>query len=284
MRRWAATSAAAQLLAALIAAPVGAATPIGEAFEPAGDNCTGNATYIQSGSPGGQYAAPFAGVITAWSHQALGSSTQLRLKVAHSEGGNDFTIVGESELVQETSETASAHPVRIPVVAGDVIGFYLAPNVPCLRVTGAYAYLWKPGEDTAVGTTASFATGAPAELDIAAILEPDADHDGFGDETQDQCPTDASTQGPCPDATPPDTQIVSGPKEKTKKKTATFEFTSNEPGSFECSLDAGAFAACSSPDTLKVKKGKHTFEVRAIDQAGNVGAPATDSWKRKKKK
>jgi len=30
------------------------------------------------------------------------------------------------------------------------------------------------------------------------MLEPDADHDGFGDETQDQCPTHASTQGPCP--------------------------------------------------------------------------------------
>jgi hypothetical protein len=26
-------------------------------------------------------------------------------------------------------------------------------------------------------------------LDLSATLEPDADHDGFGDETQDQCPT-----------------------------------------------------------------------------------------------
>jgi hypothetical protein len=25
-----------------------------------------------------------------------------------------------------------------------------------------------------------------------------ADHDGFGDETQDQCPTNAGTQGACP--------------------------------------------------------------------------------------
>jgi hypothetical protein len=35
-------------------------------------------------------------------------------------------------------------------------------------------------------------------LDLSATLEPDADHDGFGDETQDQCPTNASTQGACP--------------------------------------------------------------------------------------
>jgi hypothetical protein len=33
-----------------------------------------------------------------------------------------------------------------------------------------------------------------------------------------------------------------------------------------------------------VKKGKHTFQVQAIDEAGNVGSPATDTWKRKKKK
>ena len=86
------------------------------------------------------------------------------------------------------------------------------------------------------------------------------------------------------DATPPDARITKMPKDKTKKKAATFEFSSSEPGStFQCSLDGGAFAACISPHTVNVKKGKHTFEVRAVDQAGNVGAPASDTWKRKKK-
>lgn len=33
---------------------------------------------------------------------------------------------------------------------------------------------------------------------IEAFVEPDADRDGFGDETQDRCPNDASTQAPCP--------------------------------------------------------------------------------------
>jgi hypothetical protein len=89
------------------------------------------------------------------------------------------------------------------------------------------------------------------------------------------------------DTTPPGTTITSGPKDKTKKKTATFEFTGTDAravANFQCSLDGGAFATCTSPHTVKVKKGKHTFEVRAVDQAGNVGAPASDSWKRKKKK
>ena len=30
-----------------------------------------------------------------------------------------------------------------------------------------------------------------------ADVEPDADGDGFGDETQDQCPSDKATHGAC---------------------------------------------------------------------------------------
>jgi hypothetical protein len=78
-----------------------------------------------------------------------------------------------------------------------------------------------------------------------------------------------------------------GPKNKTKKNTASFEFAGSDAraiSDFECSLDREAFRARSSPYTVKVKPGKHTFQVRAIDQAGNVGPPATDTWKRKKKK
>ncbi len=90
------------------------------------------------------------------------------------------------------------------------------------------------------------------------------------------------------DTSPPDTTITAGPKDKTKKKTATFEFSGTDAravASFRCSLDGGAFAACASPYTVKVKKGKHTFSVSAGDEAGNVDAtPASDDWKVKKKK
>jgi hypothetical protein len=40
------------------------------------------------------------------------------------------------------------------------------------------------------------------ELLVQAVIEPDADHDGFGDETQDACPTQATTQGACDKAAP----------------------------------------------------------------------------------
>jgi hypothetical protein len=87
---------------------------------------------------------------------------------------------------------------------------------------------------------------------------------------------------------PPDTTITKGPKDKTRKKRATFEFTGTDAravSAFQCKLDAGPFVACTSPYRVRVKKGKHTFQVQAIDQAGNVdGSPATDTWKRKKKR
>lgn len=91
---------------------------------------------------------------------------------------------------------------------------------------------------------------------------------------------------PTADTTPPETTIVTGPPNKTKKKRASFEFISSEPGSsFECSLDGGAFAPCASGHTFKAKKGRHSFAVRAIDAAANVDpTPARDDWKVRKKR
>ena len=88
-------------LAALAAASsAGAATQIGETFTPmAPQPPCGPGTWLQSGSPNGQYAAPFAGVISSWSYQATASPQgQLKLKVVRLIGTNTFLVVGESEL------------------------------------------------------------------------------------------------------------------------------------------------------------------------------------------
>jgi hypothetical protein len=84
----------------------------------------------------------------------------------------------------------------------------------------------------------------------------------------------------------PDVTITSGPSGKTKDKTPTFKFSSTDPtAKFSCSLDDAAPAACRSPFTSKkLKKGKHTFAVFATNSAGNKSAPATRSFKVKKKK
>ncbi len=83
------------------------------------------------------------------------------------------------------------------------------------------------------------------------------------------------------DTTPPQTTITSGVSGTTSIVSPTFAFTSNEAAStFECRLDTAVFTPCSSPHaTGPLTLGAHTFEVRAIDQAGNVDlSPASRSF------
>jgi hypothetical protein len=70
----------------------------------------------------------------------------------------------------------------------------------------------------------------------------------------------------------PNTTIISGPPILTNNPIATISFTSTEVGStFECSVDNGVFAPCTSPWTsAPLIDGKHAFQVRATDPAGNM--------------
>jgi hypothetical protein len=83
------------------------------------------------------------------------------------------------------------------------------------------------------------------------------------------------------DKTQPDTAITSAPPASTTETAAAFGFSSTEAGStFNCSLDGGAYAACTSPKSYAgLSLGSHTFGVRAVDPVGNVDStPAGYSW------
>ena len=83
------------------------------------------------------------------------------------------------------------------------------------------------------------------------------------------------------DTAPPNTFFDDVPPDPSNDDAPSFEFSANEPGAtFECRLDGGAWGACSSPETIGLLlDGSHTFEVRAIDGAGNVDAsPASHTW------
>jgi hypothetical protein len=109
-----------------------------------------------------------------------------------------------------------------------------------------------------------------------------------GDDTIVAC-ADVDGSGACgadePSATatkhwvglPPPPVITSG---VVQGAIATFTFTSTIAGAtFECRVDAAEFAPCTSPFTTGfLAAGPHTFDVRVRDAAGNVGAPARQTF------
>ena len=127
-------------------------------------------------------------------------------------------MVADGASVLQTIPPASGlhtFPTGISVRAGDFVGINSTDGT-CATPTGnagdSYDVYSTP---IPFGTPTDFGPSSGWIWDISARLESDADHDGFGDETQDQCPTDANTQGPCPVA--PVTPVTTAKKKKCKK-------------------------------------------------------------------
>lgn len=86
----------------------------------------------------------------------------------------------------------------------------------------------------------------------------------------------APPDGAVADATPdgggaPETTITSGPTgDVIAGLSLAYTFTSDTGETFECRVDAEAFAGCTSPHTITALVGAHTFEVRARDAGGDV--------------
>jgi hypothetical protein len=278
-----------------LSASAPAAVTIGATGGNGAAECPPDFTWAQDSTAVGSPAyvvPPGGGVITSWSHDRgpAAATAQLRLKVFRKTGPNTYLTVGQSDFETLTGAGVNTFATRVAVAGGDILGFRItAAAISCRRngISGDLAVASGPAQpDPPIGSSVSFGSVGAFLLNLAATVEPDCDGDGFGDETQDgELPPIAAC-----DPNPPATTITKGPKDKVKtrkrKAKVSFEFTSSEPGAtFECSLDGAQFAPCATPDTFKVKKGKHSFQVRAKDPAGNVdGSPATDDWKVKKKK
>jgi len=83
------------------------------------------------------------------------------------------------------------------------------------------------------------------------------------------------------DLTAPEVTITGKPDSLTNLRDASFGFSASEAGStFQCRLDEGTFAACTSPVNFStLEDGSHTFSVKATDIVGNTTAsPASFTW------
>jgi hypothetical protein len=195
-------------LAAVLAAGAIAA-PAAPAATEVGSDCSATTgsievTAIQLAQVGSALplAAPAAGVLTKWKVNNVLPALPYtsKLKVMRPTGGvNQFTTVSESAS-QPLSSASVGFEARIPVQAGDHFGVGGGAGTAalwCSTGNPGDSLGVKPGDITS-GMTAEYGPSAGNQLALLVTIEPDADKDGFGDETQDFCPQNAAVQVPCP--------------------------------------------------------------------------------------
>lgn len=295
---WAPVLALGALLLAV--PPAGAVVTIGSDLETApgnADPCDPDAgcTIANAVVAGEQLASPLDGVVVRWQVRAqatAGVPVDLRLRVIREGVGAEFRALSSSttRTIPATGLGTFSFPTRQAIGSGDRIGLDVEPPsdellIIATAVPGPVFDRWQPplGNVFIPPTAASNA----GEVTVNADIEADADDDGFGDETQDDCPGAAGIRRGC-ETVPPETTIVKGPKPKIKtrkrRKRVRFEFVSSEAGSdFRCEVDNGYGEGCRSPFRERFRRGRHRFEVQAIDAAGNADpTPATLEFKLKR--
>jgi hypothetical protein len=77
----------------------------------------------------------------------------------------------------------------------------------------------------------------------------------------------------------PQVTITDQPPNPSESPDATFSFTSDQSGTFECTLDGGSTESCTSPVTYHgLHEGSHSFAVRAVGPTDATGPPAEYRW------
>jgi hypothetical protein len=159
----------------------------------------------QTGLPSYQVPAG-GGVVTSWSLQLLNATADgdVTLKVVQPLGPDTYKVVGESVGHILNGDRFRTFATRIAVNGGERLGMKTPPG-STIMPGSAGQFMVDPGDvratngDATVGqtfTTSEFAQGA--YMALSAVVEPDADHDQFGDLSQDSCPADPDRHvAPC---------------------------------------------------------------------------------------
>jgi hypothetical protein len=215
--------------------------------------------------------APTDGVITRW--RVVGGSGPMKLRVVRPQGGGSYLFVSSSPVESPATTGLQTFNTSQPIQAGDYIGLELESASATLGVDQEHQAPIGTSAAPFPGPIADGATGTPemvaeqARGYLNADVEPDADHDGFGDETQDQCPTNAAVQGACPppvvvDTTPPSVKRFGRLARLSHSGRMAFFLLSNEKASGTAtatvSLPKSARVVRFSRHVLHLKAGKKT--------------------------
>ena len=148
--------------------------------------------------------APSSGVIVRFRLRTLAAeSVTLRLATLMDQGG---TLLAQAAGTGPTVTTQGTGAIeeftaRLAVQRGEHLALNAGTSHMVYNQGGdEFTRIYAPPLADGQGPRAP--TSATGELLLQAVMEPDADGDGFGDETQDGCPTQATNQGACDNAGP----------------------------------------------------------------------------------
>jgi len=213
-----------------VSASAQGATTLGQTdpAAPSTDVCGSPTAYLQSavaaGSP--SYTVPAGGgVITSWSTQANANPDKdAELKVFAPTGTpGSYLVRGQEGPHILAAAVLNNFPARVPVEAGDILGLYHSTIGTACSFDGVpgdmTSYVFPAIPDPPVGSTYTTNTNdAGLRVNISTQLEPDADDDGFGDESQDKCVGTAGPFNGCPSSVALNNVKQKGMKPKVKVK------------------------------------------------------------------
>jgi hypothetical protein len=229
------------VVAALLALPssAGAATVFGADMAQAPGFSSSDLSVTNVLGPGGatDNGSPVGGILTSVrikTASASGDGTINVLTLTSHPDATTYNFLNNGPAIPVHIVGTTAHVTQVltrrPIAAGQRLGWYINDGVGAMnemyndftnQPECAYSSLVHP-----VGTVLNYTTASCNHnlLLASGTVEADADGDGFGDDTQDQCPTDGSTHAACPTGTtPPATTSTApttspAPKKKCKKK------------------------------------------------------------------
>jgi len=182
-----------------------------------------DALLVQKSIGGVSTAAPFDGVLVRW-RMLSPPAGEYGIRVLGSESGSTFRTVaaGSTETVTGSSTLAGrvvSFNTRISIPQGGYVGLATPSHLQPTTIFPSPSSTLAKINDGPVGTEYhEWGAGLSQELAYDADVEPDADHDGYGDVTQDSCPSDASIhEGSCP-LTPGSTGEAGGPSSGSTPK------------------------------------------------------------------
>lgn len=175
-----------------------AATVVGQTAPLLGCHAPGYGGAVQNPPTVPSYIVPSDGTITSWSAATDGAGAQTKLLVLQPGTVGHFQVVAKSDFGTFTSTGVQTFPTQISVRAGQWIGDW--GKLCWFTSSGGDAFFSFAGPEPATGADQTFpdANGPGLRLDLSATVELDADHDTFGDETQDKCVGTAGPTNGCP--------------------------------------------------------------------------------------